>query len=123
MEKAYSVHDVRGGVGIVALDKLLGGVVVERGAVVAILRRGEAGDADLDALRDSQRDDGERQAERENLDAPTIGLAPARRLRRAVLRAVEAEFDIEIPQSAMTPDNFDTVAAIEALVSVTLKAA
>ena len=37
--------------------------------------------------------------------------------------AVEAEFDIEIPQSAMTPDNFDTVAAIEALVSVTQKAA
>ncbi|HEY8252989.1 MAG TPA: phosphopantetheine-binding protein [Rhizomicrobium sp.] len=37
--------------------------------------------------------------------------------------AVEAEFDIEIPQSAMTPENFDTVAAIEFLVSVTLKAA
>ncbi|HZQ40600.1 MAG TPA: phosphopantetheine-binding protein [Rhizomicrobium sp.] len=37
--------------------------------------------------------------------------------------AVEAEFDIEIPQSAMTPENFDTVAAIESLVSVTLKAA
>jgi len=37
--------------------------------------------------------------------------------------AVEAEFDIEIPQSAMTPENFDTVVAIESLVSVTLKAA
>ena len=37
--------------------------------------------------------------------------------------AVEAEFDIEIPQTAMTPDNFDTVCAIESLVSVTLKAA
>ena len=37
--------------------------------------------------------------------------------------AVEAEFDIEIPQSAMTPENFDTVAAIESLVSGTLKAA
>jgi acyl carrier protein len=37
--------------------------------------------------------------------------------------AIEAEFDIEIPQSAMTPDNFDTVAAIVALVSVTQKAA
>ncbi len=37
--------------------------------------------------------------------------------------AIEAEFDIEIPQSAMTPDNFDTVAAIDALVSVTQKAA
>jgi acyl carrier protein len=37
--------------------------------------------------------------------------------------AVEAEFDIEIPQSAMTPHNFDTVAAIDALVSVTQKAA
>ena len=40
-----------------------------------------------------------------------------------LMLAVEAEFDIEIPQSAMTPDNFDTVAAIESLVSVTLKAA
>ena len=37
--------------------------------------------------------------------------------------AIEAEFDIEIPQSAMTSDNFDTVAAIDALVSVTQKAA
>jgi acyl carrier protein len=37
--------------------------------------------------------------------------------------AMEAEFDIEIPQSAMTPENFDTVAAIESLISVTLKAA
>jgi acyl carrier protein len=37
--------------------------------------------------------------------------------------AIEAEFDIEIPQSAMTPDNFDTVAAIAALVSVAQKAA
>ncbi len=40
-----------------------------------------------------------------------------------IMLAVEAEFDIEIPQSAMTPDNFDTVAAMEALVSVTAKAA
>ena len=40
-----------------------------------------------------------------------------------LMLAVEAEFDIEIPQSAMTPDNFDTIAAIESLVSVTLKAA
>jgi acyl carrier protein len=40
-----------------------------------------------------------------------------------IMLAVEAEFDIEIPQSAMTPDNFDTVAAIQALVSVTAKAA
>jgi acyl carrier protein len=40
-----------------------------------------------------------------------------------LMLAVEAEFDIEIPQSAMTPDNFDTVAAIDSLVSVTLKAA
>ena len=37
--------------------------------------------------------------------------------------AMEAEFDIEIPQSAMTPDNFDTIAAMDALVSVTAKAA
>ena len=40
-----------------------------------------------------------------------------------LMLAIEAEFDIEIPQSAMTPDNFDTVAAIDALVSVTRKAA
>ena len=40
-----------------------------------------------------------------------------------LMLAIEAEFDIEIPQSAMTPDNFDTVAAIESLVSVTAKAA
>ena len=40
-----------------------------------------------------------------------------------LMLAIEAEFDIEIPQSAMTPDNFDTVAAVEALVSVTAKAA
>jgi acyl carrier protein len=40
-----------------------------------------------------------------------------------LMLAIEAQFDIEIPQSAMTPDNFDTVAAIENLVSVTAKAA
>ena len=40
-----------------------------------------------------------------------------------LMLAIEAEFDIEIPQSAMTPDNFDTVAAMEVLVSVTAKAA
>jgi acyl carrier protein len=40
-----------------------------------------------------------------------------------LMLAIEAEFDIEIPQSAMTPDNFDTVAAMESLVSVTAKAA
>ena len=40
-----------------------------------------------------------------------------------LMLAIEAESDIEIPQSAMTPDNFDTVAAIDALVSVTQKAA
>ncbi len=40
-----------------------------------------------------------------------------------LMLAIEAEFDIEIPQSAMTPDNFDTVAAIEKLVSVTAQAA
>jgi acyl carrier protein len=40
-----------------------------------------------------------------------------------IMLAVESEFDIEIPQSAMTPDNFDTVAAIESLVSVIAKAA
>jgi len=40
-----------------------------------------------------------------------------------LMLSIEAEFDVEFPQSAMTPDNFDTVAAIEALVSVTAKAA
>lgn len=40
-----------------------------------------------------------------------------------LMLAIEAEFDIEIPQSAMTPDNFDTVAAIESLVSHMAKAA
>ena len=40
-----------------------------------------------------------------------------------LMLAIEGEFDIEIPQSAMTPENFDTIAAIEALISVTAKAA
>jgi acyl carrier protein len=40
-----------------------------------------------------------------------------------LMLAVEAEFDIEIPQSAMTPDNFDTIAAMENLVAVIAKAA
>ena len=40
-----------------------------------------------------------------------------------LILAIEGEFDIEIPQSAMTPENFDTVAAIEALISTTAKAA
>jgi acyl carrier protein len=58
--------------------------------------------------------------------------APGDNLRRAgltsldmvnLMLAVEGEFDIEIPQSAMTPENFDTIAAIEALVAVTARAA
>jgi acyl carrier protein len=40
-----------------------------------------------------------------------------------LMLAIEAEFDIEIPQSAMTPDNFDTVAAMEKLIAVTARAA
>jgi acyl carrier protein len=40
-----------------------------------------------------------------------------------LMLAVESAFDIEVPQSAMTPENFDTIAAIEALVSITAKAA
>ena len=40
-----------------------------------------------------------------------------------LMLSIEAEFDIEIPQSAMTPDNFDTIRAIEALVSATARAA
>ena len=40
-----------------------------------------------------------------------------------LMLAIEAEFDIEIPQSAMTPANFDTIAAIESLVTITAQAA
>ncbi len=40
-----------------------------------------------------------------------------------LMLAIEAEFDIEVPQSAMTPDNFDTVAAIENLVAAIPRAA
>jgi acyl carrier protein len=40
-----------------------------------------------------------------------------------LMLGVEAEFDIEIPQNAMTPENFDTIAAIDVLVSVTAQAA
>jgi acyl carrier protein len=35
-----------------------------------------------------------------------------------LMLAVEAEFDIEIPQPDMTPDNFRSIEAIEALVAV-----
>ena len=40
-----------------------------------------------------------------------------------LMLAIEAEFNIEIPQSAMTPDTFDTIAAMDSLVSVTAQAA
>jgi len=40
-----------------------------------------------------------------------------------LMLGVEAEFDIEIPQNAMTPENFDTIAAIDALISFTAQAA
>lgn len=40
-----------------------------------------------------------------------------------LMLAIEAEFDIEIPQRAMTPDNFDTIRAVETLVCVTAQAA
>jgi acyl carrier protein len=40
-----------------------------------------------------------------------------------LILAIESEFDIEIPQSAMTPENFDTIAAIETLISTVAKAA
>src|ERR1700759_3116493 len=36
-----------------------------------------------------------------------------------LMLAIEAEVDVEFPQSAMTPDNFDTIRAIESVVSVT----
>jgi acyl carrier protein len=35
-----------------------------------------------------------------------------------LMLAVEDEFDIEIPQREMTPDNFRTIAAIERLVAL-----
>ena len=35
-----------------------------------------------------------------------------------LMLAVESEFDIEIPQADMTPDNFRSIEAIEALVAV-----
>jgi acyl carrier protein len=40
-----------------------------------------------------------------------------------LMLAIEAEFGIEIPQSAMTPENFETVRNIEALVLATAQAA
>ena len=40
-----------------------------------------------------------------------------------LMLAIEAEFDVEFPQSAMTPENFDTIAAIDALLAVMPKAA
>jgi acyl carrier protein len=40
-----------------------------------------------------------------------------------LMLAVEDEFSIEIPQSAMTPENFRSVAAIERLVSLAAVAA
>jgi len=61
-------------------------------------------------------------AKRGNTDIP----APDTNLREAgltsldmvnLILAVEGEFDIEIPQASMTPENFDTLAAIVALVS------
>jgi len=61
-------------------------------------------------------------AKRGNTDIP----APDTNLREAgltsldmvnLILAVEGEFDIEIPQTSMTPENFDTLAAIVALVS------
>ena len=67
-------------------------------------------------------------AKRGNAITPT----PSQNLREAgltsldmvnLMLAIEAEFDIEIPQSAMTPANFDTIAAIESLVTITAQAA
>ncbi len=40
-----------------------------------------------------------------------------------LMLAIEAEFDVEIPQAEMTPENFDTIAAIESLLAVLPKAA
>jgi len=40
-----------------------------------------------------------------------------------LMLALEAEFNVEFPQSAMTPENFDTIAAIDALLAMLPKAA
>jgi acyl carrier protein len=40
-----------------------------------------------------------------------------------LMLAIEAEFDVEIPQAEMTPENFDTIAAIEHLLTALPKAA
>lgn len=40
-----------------------------------------------------------------------------------LMLAVEGEFDIFIPQDAMTPENFRTISAIDALVSTLIPAA
>jgi acyl carrier protein len=54
--------------------------------------------------------------------------APGENLREAgltsldmvnLMLSIEAEFGIEIPQNAMTPENFETVRAIEQLVLAT----
>ena len=37
--------------------------------------------------------------------------------------AIEVEFDITLPQADITPDNFDSIAAVDALVSRLLGAA
>ena len=34
-----------------------------------------------------------------------------------LMLAIEVEFDVTIPQSDITPDNFDTIASVEALVA------
>jgi acyl carrier protein len=39
-----------------------------------------------------------------------------------LMLAVEAEFDLQIPESQMTPQNFRSVAAIDALVGALLRA-
>ena len=53
----------------------------------------------------------------------SLGVNLLASLVRSAAKALGAEFDIEIPQSAMTPENFDTIIAIESLISVTAKAA
>jgi acyl carrier protein len=40
-----------------------------------------------------------------------------------LMLAVEGEFDLFIPETEMTPDNFSSVSAIDTLVSTLLKAA
>ncbi len=48
------------------------------------------------------------------VDLPTAGLTSVSAVK--LMLAIEAEFDIAIPDADLTPENFGSIAAIEALV-------